>query len=256
MPNHAFHNSVSFGSTIIALDAVDSTHNYAATMLRTTDLAEGTVVMSQFQEKGRGQRGSMWQSAPGQNLLMTLVLKPQRFSASRQFLINQAICIGIVNAVREKYQLTARVKWPNDILIGEEKVAGVLIENSVRGEWIEYCLAGVGLNVGQSEFPDDFKATSLKLQLRTAPELKTVLGDLLPFVESAYRRLDQPQLIREEYFELLYGTDEMLFYEEGDSVYTARISGIGEHGELQLQCSDGRQLVRLFKQVRLLGKNG
>ncbi len=256
MPNHAFHNSVSFGSTIIALDSVDSTHNYAATLLRRTEVAEGTVVMSQFQEKGRGQRGRSWQSAPGDNLLMTLVLKPHQFSASRQFLINQAICIGIANALRDKYHLEARVKWPNDILLGEEKLAGVLIENSLRGEWIEYCLAGVGLNVGQSEFPDGFRATSLKLQLGIAPELRTVLGELLPFVESVYRRLDQPERIRKEYFELLYGTNEMLFYEEGDAIYSAQISGIGEHGELMLQCADGRRLVRMFKQVRLLGKNG
>lgn len=244
-----------FGNSIISLDTVDSTNNYAANLLKQSDVAEGTVVLSRFQTEGRGQRGATWVSEAGNNLLMSVVLRPRKLDPSRQFAVNQVVCIALVDFLRKHLKLPAVIKWPNDILVNEQKLAGVLIENSIRGGFLEYCIVGIGMNVNQQLFPENVGATSLYLHTGQRHDVGSLVRELLPVIEAEYQDLSCGDMLEQKFKDRLYGTDELLYYRAAEDVFRARISGLGPHGELRLQNENGKTADFTFKQVELLGKS-
>jgi BirA family biotin operon repressor/biotin-[acetyl-CoA-carboxylase] ligase len=240
-----------FGELVIVLQTVDSTNNYVANQLRSADVAEGTVVMAQLQTEGRGQRGTHWQSESGQNLLMSLVLKPENLEASAQFIISQWVCLGLVRYLRTEFQIPAVIKWPNDILVDGQKLAGVLIENSVRGNRIENSIVGVGLNVNQLEFDESLQATSLRKINGNTQDVRQVLDGLLPYLEQEYRTTDYTA-IRTRYLKALHGYRKLLEYRDDHGTFQAMIADIGPHGELILELPEGQRKKYRFKEVELL----
>jgi len=241
--------------SIIVLDTVDSTNNYAANLLKESDVADGTVVMAQFQTAGRGQRGSNWQSDRGENLLMSLILKPAKLDAARQFMLSQVICLGLVNFLQEDLKLAATIKWPNDILVNQQKLAGVLIENAVRGGFIESCIGGIGLNVNQTDFEPETGATSLQLLLDEKFDCRQLRDQLLPHIRKQYALLDHPAILEEQYLNQLFGFNEMWQYRMNGETFPARITGLGPHGELLLVRENGEKLSCGFKEIELLRKS-
>lgn len=139
---------------ILEFDELDSTNNYLAS--KASDMPHGTVVRAECQSAGRGQRGNSWESAPGENILMSVLLKPSGLKPSEQFRLSQAVALAIVKTLRPLLpDKEVCVKWPNDIYVGDEKICGVLIENIVSGGRIESSIAGIGINVNQQEFHSD-----------------------------------------------------------------------------------------------------
>src|SRR5690606_4392063 len=106
------------------------------------------------QLKGRGQRGAVWLSEHGQNLTMSVVFKPTFLTPQDQFYLNVVVSLA-VRAVLASYCSEAFVKWLNDVLVHNKKVAGILIENQIKGNVLANSVAGIGLNVNQQSFPLD-----------------------------------------------------------------------------------------------------
>ena len=131
-------------------DTLDSTNDEAARHLSAYDNL--SVVAAREQTAGRGQRGNRWLSRPGENLTFSLVLKPRQLAAAGQMGLTALASV----AVRE-YLLSegvpARIKWPNDLYVGDRKIGGMLIENGLEGPWIRHSIIGIGLNVNQRAFP-------------------------------------------------------------------------------------------------------
>lgn len=246
---------MAFGASFVMLESVDSTNNYTANLIKQADVAEGTVVMAQFQTAGRGQPGNSWSAARGESLLMSVVLRPKGLEASAQFGLNQVICLALYRYLNEHLGVRPQVKWPNDILIENHKVAGVLIENSLRGKWVEYTIAGLGLNLNQLHFSQE-NPTAASLREFTGEQYNSVkvARDLLQFIEEEYSRLNRADVLEKRYLDVLYGTERFLRYREGKEEYDAKIIGLGLHGELRLQKSSGQQVLCQFKQVTLLGE--
>ena len=146
---------------ILWLDTVDSTNNEARR--RISKLDNLSVVSALEQTKGRGQRGNRWSSQPGENLTFSLVVKDFRIKANEQSAISQATALSLVDLL-SRHEIKARIKWPNDIYTGDEKICGILIENSLKGSEIDWSIIGIGLNVNQTAFPEDLpNPTSMKL---------------------------------------------------------------------------------------------
>ena len=156
---------------IIWLDTVDSTNNEVRRRISGLDNLSVLSVMSQT--KGRGQRGNIWLSEPGENLLFSVILKySERLGdtdlippvlAYDQFVISQLTSLAVVDLLAT-HDIVARIKWPNDIYAGDEKICGILIENSLKGSEIDWSIIGIGLNVNQTAFPEDLpNPTSMKL---------------------------------------------------------------------------------------------
>lgn len=139
---------------IITVDRTDSTNTYLAAI----DASHGTAVMALRQTAGRGQRGNRWESEPGMNVTLSVMLRPRGLSAARQFSLSQAVALGVRDAAASMLSDNSpevEVKWPNDIYTGHRKLAGLLIENVLSGSEIERSIAGIGFNVNQTVFLSD-----------------------------------------------------------------------------------------------------
>lgn len=136
---------------IIWHNNVDSTNDEAKR--RISELDNLSVVSALSQTKGRGQRGNSWQSEEGKNILMSIVLKhdPDAVQAYDQFVISQISSLAVVDLLGA-YEVEAKIKWPNDIYVGEKKICGILIEHSVCGKWLSSSIIGIGLNINQRNF--------------------------------------------------------------------------------------------------------
>ena len=146
---------------IIWLERVDSTNDEARRHI--SEIDNLSVVSALEQTKGRGQRGNRWSSQPGENLTFSLVVKDFRIKANEQSAISQATALSLVDLL-SRHEIKARIKWPNDIYAGDEKICGILIENSLKGSEIDWSIIGIGLNVNQTAFPEDLpNPTSMKL---------------------------------------------------------------------------------------------
>ena len=146
---------------IIWLERVDSTNDEARRHI--SEIDNLSVVSALEQTKGRGQRGNRWSSQPGENLTFSLVVKDFRIKANEQSAISQATSLSLVDLL-SRHEIKARIKWPNDIYAGDEKICGILIENSLKGLEIDWSIIGIGLNVNQTAFPEDLpNPTSMKL---------------------------------------------------------------------------------------------
>lgn len=115
----------------------------------------GFALMARRQTAGRGQRGNSWEAAPGLNITLSLMLRPHELPAARQFEVSEAVALGITDLLLEQGLTEVKVKWPNDIYVGDRKICGILIENSLSGNLIGHSIAGIGLNVNQTEFLSD-----------------------------------------------------------------------------------------------------
>jgi len=146
---------------IIWLERVDSTNDEARRHI--SEIDNLSVVSALEQTKGRGQRGNRWSSQPGENLTFSLVVKDFRIKANEQSAISQTTALSLTDLL-SRHEIKARIKWPNDIYAGDEKICGILIENSLKGSEIDWSIIGIGLNVNQTTFPEDLpNPTSMKL---------------------------------------------------------------------------------------------
>ena len=136
------------GSVIKFHKELTSTNDQAFMLLKTINPVEGTVIYADFQKAGRGQKDNKWESEKGKNLLLSIILYPTSIRPEDQFYLSMAVSLGICDFI-DSFFPGSKIKWPNDIYINDDKIAGILIENSVMGETIESTIAGIGININQ-----------------------------------------------------------------------------------------------------------
>ena len=142
------------GSKYIILNEIESTNNYANQLILSNAAEEGTVVLTHYQIKGKGQGKNNWESEYGKNLLMSLILYPDFLPAESQFMISKIVSIALIEFLKNETDLVS-IKWPNDIYADDRKVAGILIENSIKGQNLSSSVLGIGLNLKQLIFTSD-----------------------------------------------------------------------------------------------------
>ena len=255
------------GSTIVRLDSVDSTNNYAAKELLTKSLNEGAVFVAACQESGRGTGQASWESAIGLNLTFSIVLYPKQVEISSQFYISKAISLGVADFL-SKYAGGVSIKWPNDIYVNHQKIAGILIETAISGGKFTRAIVGIGLNINQEKFISDApNPVSLKNLTGETYELSLMLTDLCACLDNRYRILlsgDFP-ILDLDYDNLLYlrGVwtnfrelnsdlrEENSVLREENSVFEGKILGIESDGRLQIETRKGEVRGFYFKEVAL-----
>ncbi|MEX1003291.1 MAG: biotin--[acetyl-CoA-carboxylase] ligase [Crocinitomicaceae bacterium] len=217
---------------LIQLDTIDSTNNYAAKLLKSTKVSEGTVIMADWQHKGRGQRTNVWTAEPGKNLTFSVIFYPE-LSVDRSFYLNIMASLAIRKAL-ERYGLAAEIKWPNDILIREKKICGILIDNQLSGKKIKSAVVGIGLNVNQFDF--DVSATSLLLETQQEQHLKQLLDEVYLQLDFYYDllRSSNYQLLKKHYYHHLYRLNHLSEFEDKDGRFSGTIQGINENGLLSV----------------------
>lgn len=172
---------------IMWIGSTDSTNEEAKRHI--SDIDNLSVLSALEQTAGRGQRGNQWHSAPGENLLFSIVLKYRKdemlsdalspVRACDQFVISEAAALAITDFL-SGYGISAKIKWPNDIYVGDKKICGILVEHSIRGEWLSHSIIGIGLNINQRNFNVNLiNPTSISLQTGMSYDIKESLDDFM-----------------------------------------------------------------------------
>lgn len=232
--------TVFLGKNLIYVPECHSTSSLLKEWLHERELPEGTLVITDCQTYGRGQRGNTWESEPGKNLTFSFLLRPTFMEARNQFDINMAISVGIAAALNKMLDEAALVKWPNDIMIEDKKVCGILIENSILGTFLTDVTVGIGLNVNQASF-GVATAGSLSQFSGTSLNLDEVLGEVITEIERCYLMLRSGQVmqIREQYLDRLYWHRQPHIFETNGTPFVGMISGIDSEGRLCIQSENG-----------------
>jgi len=237
----------------IFLDEVESTNSFLIDLNRSTPQVNGTIVVANHQTKGKGQRGNVWIAKKGENLTFSTLIFPD-VDINYSFYLNIVASLA-VNKTLKDLNLKSKIKWPNDILVNDRKIAGILIENSLSISKINQSVIGIGLNVNQVAFDKNLIATSLKNE--------GVNVDKVDVLEQIYKYLDfYYDLLLQSNFDLLlklYYNDLFWFNETNEfldvklnKVFKAKLIGIDSLGKLKLKFTDNK--VKLFdlKEVKFL----
>ena len=239
---------------IYRFDTLGSTNDEARNPL----YREGDVVIAERQTAGRGQRGHTWESAEGQNITFSLILEPTFLPVNEQFLLSEVLALALVDTLVE-YGIEAKIKWTNDIYVGDKKIVGMLIENSLDGGCLARTIAGIGLNINQTEFdPLLPNPTSMALLAGRKFDCEEVLNRLMDNIFSLYEALrrGQKEMLQDRYRSTMYRLDERYTYALADgTIFEGVIRGVRPSGELMIEhASDGALHEYLFKQVEFIIK--
>ncbi|MFO7671739.1 MAG: biotin--[acetyl-CoA-carboxylase] ligase [Bacteroidales bacterium] len=236
---------------------VGSTNHYLSNLLKENPGTGQVLVVADFQDTGKGQGDHQWHSLPGENLLMSLLLFPAFLSASHQFHLSRVASLALVDTLK-RLNLAPVIKWPNDILVNNRKIAGILIENGISGKRLSHTIIGIGLNLNQTKFPVfPVEATSVALETGIISDRNSVTGLLLDSILARYHQLEKGNTpdLESDYLEHLFLLNQTGDFTVGGKRVTGIIRGLSDLGELLME-HDAKTRNYGFQEIQyLMGKN-
>jgi len=229
------------GRRVIAYSRLTSTNDVAKREAR-KGAREGTVILAEEQTAGKGRLKRAWLSPKG-SISLSIILHPTPTQLPALIMVAS---LAVVHCI-EKVGLPAQIKWPNDVLVNNKKVCGILIESDVRGKAVDYAVIGIGLNVNLkiSDFPEiAATATSLSSELGRELALPEVIGCLLPEAERLYLALPEGDAVFEEWRRRLVTLGQEVEVNSGPTVYKGVAESVSSDGSLCLRQADGK-LVKI-----------
>lgn len=240
----------------IGLERTTSTNDYALELIRQGQAISGTMISASEQTEGRGLDKNRWESEPGKNLLISILVQPEAIKPSDQFILNQVSSLAICDFLKSKIPSTqVCVKWPNDVYIENKKAAGILINNMISGDRILWSVIGMGININQEKFFGDApNPVSLKMLSGINYDLNLCLQELEHYFSLWYRYVVDAEndYVHTQYLKSLYRLGQQANYLYRGSKIIASITGIGEYGRLLLRMPDGRLLACDLKEITFL----
>lgn len=244
---------------IFPFDEVTSTNDVA---MSGADLyGHGSILTARRQTAGRGQRGNRWYSAPGENLMFSLVVEPVHILVEQQFRISEMAAMAASDAVRAitDGRVVCRVKWPNDLYVNDKKIGGILIEHSLHSEYLSRSVIGIGINVRQRDFdPALPNPTSIANELSVTNPVPAPDEVLTAFCNAFATRYTQNEdFLHADFMGRLWRGDPSRGYPYRDAasgeVFEASLAGVDRHsGELTLRLADGSERRYWFKEVEAI----
>lgn len=241
------------GEVMIELSEIDSTNNYAMSLINEGMAEHGMTIRADYQSKGKGQHGNIWLSEDSKNLLFTYILDTQQFEISRQFVLNMSACLAIATYLKELMGIPdISIKWPNDIYAGNKKLAGILIENTLRGSSWSYAIVGIGLNVNQAEFQNATSASSILLETGEIHKVNVVLKQMLKYINKYYHAfVEDHNLVLAEYNKVLYKIHEVSLFKKKHEILSGKILGVDEYGYIKIEMEGKIKLFR-HKEIEMV----
>jgi BirA family biotin operon repressor/biotin-[acetyl-CoA-carboxylase] ligase len=241
---------------IIWLNTAISTNETAKYSLE--DLDNLSVLSALEQTGGKGQRGNAWLSEPGMNLTFSIVLKGEQVSIDAR----DQFCISMVSALSVRELLSslgieAKIKWPNDIYVKDEKICGILIENSLRGRTIQSSIIGIGLNVNQTVFDKNLpNPTSVKKHIGKDLDVHDLLVDFMDIFKrllEEYIHRNRLSALRDIYTSAIWRLNVPASFKNmtscEESMINGRITGITDEGLLKIETVDHEVKTFAFKEI-------
>jgi BirA family transcriptional regulator, biotin operon repressor / biotin---[acetyl-CoA-carboxylase] ligase len=222
------------GKNLIFLPSCHSTNDIASEIIQNKEFIDGTVILTDHQTAGRGQRGNRWESKPGENLLMSIVLKTDFLPLSQQFDLSMCAAVSIFEALSRLQIPHLSIKWPNDIYIGQKKIGGILIENNILGTKMNNSIIGIGINVSQQSFENP-RASSLSKELINQEIDKYAIAEkICEQLEEHLNELQKSngQSVREIYLNNLFGKDQRRSFKTEEGTFEGMIKSVSVNGQL------------------------
>lgn len=244
------------GNNVLEFDEVESTNLTANELIGSKTAHDGTVILSAYQKHGKGQEGNYWESEAGQNLLMSVVLCPTFLKPEKQSILNKIISLAVAAFVKKILPSeNVKIKWPNDIYVDDKKIAGILINNIIKGNTIEYSIIGIGVNINQKLFLSDAPNPISIAQLSNKNhDIKQVFLILIDTLNHWYELLRNGLIasIDKKYIASLYRYGIYHPYKIIDKKVYAKITGVSEYGHLMLEGDDTRHYECDLKEIEFL----
>jgi BirA family biotin operon repressor/biotin-[acetyl-CoA-carboxylase] ligase len=199
----------------------------------TGEAGHGTVYFALEQTAGKGQRGKTWLTTTGENIMMSVVLHPHPLKTSQQFLLSATIALGCYDFFKNYAGDETRIKWPNDLYWRDRKAGGILIESRVGSPEWTIAIAGMGININQTQFaPEALRPVSLKQITGKTYDINALAIELCHHLEKRYQSLQNPEQLLADYHQALYKKGESVKLKRGNSVFETTIQGVTPTGEL------------------------
>ena len=226
---------------LIKLDAIDSTNDFLKGLSQKENLENYTVVTAKYQTKGKGQMGSNWASEDNKNLITSILIKEAIIAINQIFDLNIVVTVSIIQALNTLKIPSLNIKWPNDIMAENKKIAGILIENSIKENGKIESIVGIGLNVNQTNFDNLPNASSLKNIMNQDFDINTILESIVTQIEENIEKLKNNEIdsFWHEYENYLFKKGKpTLFEDTNQQRFMGIINGVTRNGQLEVLLED------------------
>ena len=237
---------------IIKLDAIDSTNSYLKKLLTKESLDDLTVVISKHQTEGKGRNGNIWANDASLNLAFSIYKRFNRLNINNKFILNLISSIAVFHLLNENKLNKLTIKWPNDIMSENKKISGILIENSVKGNFINHSVIGVGVNVNQRKFKNLPNATSMFIETGREFSLDTLASRLGEIFSKNFLQYEKNEGALLKYYNnqlFLKNTDSNFITKDGKR-FSGKITRINKNGELIIMKADKREVNYTENEIR------
>jgi BirA family biotin operon repressor/biotin-[acetyl-CoA-carboxylase] ligase len=234
---------------------LDSTQDELRRLIQTTENPHhGLVIAALNQTEGKGMGENLWEGEPNKNLVFSFYIQPEFLTPEQQFYINIFTSLAVFDLIRSMVKRsTVKIKWPNDIYVGNGKIAGILIQHAIQGTKIEHSLVGIGINVNQLQFITS-NAVSLRNITSKNHDIPQLLFQLLALLNQYYDRIRTGELeaCRNTYKNALFGMDRWMHFRYRNNVITAKITGISQLGFLELETEAKKNIECDLKEIEFI----
>ncbi|MGO4920847.1 biotin--[acetyl-CoA-carboxylase] ligase [Maribacter spongiicola] len=239
---------------IIKLDATESTNTYLKELIQQKEVVDFTIITTQNQTSGRGQMNAKWESEPYKNVAISLLKKDIDLPVGKLFLVSMQVSLAIIEALNELEIPDLYIKWPNDILSGNHKIGGILIENIISGSQIKRSIIGFGLNINQTSFKNAPHASSLKKIVGKEFNLDSVFYAL---IKKLHQQLNRPittleiELFKQYHAVLFKNKEKCTFTLPDNTIVSGVIMGVTINGLLMVRLANGHIKEFGLKEIQL-----
>jgi len=240
------------GKPFIWVEEIDST-NEELKRLAAADAAHGTVLCADYQTNGKGRRGRTWDSPKGDNIYLSILLRPE-LEAEHASMLTLIGALAVADSIEETTGAECQIKWPNDLVLGNKKVCGILTEMSTGPDGIQYVIVGIGINVNRNIFPDEIAHMASSIEKGQGRE--AIIASLLFHFEEKYHTfLDYKNLapFLSEYNERLCSIGRQVQILSGGEGVIRTSHGIDEEGALIVSDEDGKEEKIISGEVSVRG---
>ena len=246
--------AMTIGIERIFREELTSTNNHAIKLLSVEKPREGTIIRTGYQTAGRGQPGNSWESEKDKNLLFSIILYPVMIRPDKQFIVSMALSLGI-NDFLKRHVSGSSIKWPNDIYVKDDKIAGILIESSTIGEKIQYLVAGIGFNLNQEKFMSAApNPVSLKQLTGVEYNPEDCINELSQYLDIRYEQLKKGDItnIKKDYSKHLFRYGKWSDFKAPEGSFPGIIKKVDEDGCLTIVKRSGEERHFYFKEVEFV----
>ena len=219
---------------IIKVNATRSTNDKVKMLIKSKKINSGSLVTAKYQYGGRGQLSNRWYSSYGKNLICSLYYNFPKIPSFSPYAINYAVSLSVLKTIRKFTSNKVLIKWPNDILSGDKKISGILIENSIKSNKIYSTIIGTGININQIIFRNLPNATSIKNSSRKDIPVEIVLNELVKNYKFYLPKIYNLKELTKEYHRNLYGLERCTFLLNG-TTQKGKIIRVQENGQIQVK---------------------